>query len=616
MEQLARYLLSAVLSLYAASALAGPFDPPAAYYDTATGTGATLQSQLHDIIDGHSQLSYDSARSILQITDVDPNDADNIILVYNRAALDVSGLISSPGIPGWDSGVSWNREHTWPRSLGVGSSGADNSDLHQLRPSDPGINGSRGNKNFGGILGQPFGAVTDGGAKWYPGDADAGMIARQQFYMETRYDESDSNTENLILVNGNPGTGSNNLGTLDRLIEWHYEAVPDDFELRRNDVIYDNYQGNRNPFIDRPEFVWSVFVGQNNDSQLAINGAPIAGDGSTSATVDLGRVLVGALVPASQPVTLDKLGNDGTYYEVAAAGDATTTLSGRYNAFSTGGTDTASFDVGLSTSTGTAGLRSGTVTIDNLDITTGGGIGRGDNDADDVLTVTLNVVDHAEPSFDDMADLNLLSFDFGSIALGATDPTFNFDMFNLEDTASFTAGLDLGEIVGSGDTGTLTTNLAMFSDLGAGLSSTFTATLDTATAGIFSATYTLGFSDEDIAGATPLGDLTLMLTGEVTATAETAEDANFDQDNDVDGADFLTWQSGFGVGTMLSEGDANASGTVDAADLAIWESQYGTTALASVASVPEPSTVGMVFLTLLACSMFSVRYEREYGPAP
>jgi len=605
MEQTTHYLLSAAISLCAASAIAGPYDPPATYYDTATGTGATLQGQLHNIIDNHTVRSYDSARSILQVTDVDPDDSDSIILVYNRVSLDVSGLISSPGIPGWDSGVSWNREHTWPRSLGVGSSGPDHSDLHQLRPSNPSINTSRSNKNFGGAFGQqPFGAVTDGGAKWYPGDDDAGMIARQQFYMETRYDGSDLNTEVLILVNGDPDTGSNNLGTLDRLIEWHYEVVPDDFELRRNDVIYDNYQGNRNPFIDRPEYVWSVFVDQNNDSQIAINGAPIAGDGSSSATIDLGRVLVGASVPASQSVTLDKLGSDGTYYEVTAAGDATSAILGRYNAFSTGGTDSASFDVGLSTSTGTAGQRSGTVTIDNLDITTGGGAGRGDNDANDVLTVTLDVLDHAEPSFNGITDLNLLSFDFGSIGLGATDPTFDFDIFNLEDIATFTAGLDLDGISGSGDTGALTTDLATFSDLGAGLSSVFTATLDTDTAGIFSATYTLSFSDEDIAGTMNLGDLTLMLTGEVTATAD---DADFDQNGVVDGIDFLTWQKGFGVGTLLSQGDANSSGTVDGADLAVWELQYGTTSLASVASVPEPSTVGMVLFSLLACSTFSVR---------
>lgn len=68
--------------------------------------------------------------------------------------------------------------------------------------------------------------------------------------------------------------------------------------------------------------------------------------------------------------------------------------------------------------------------------------------------------------------------------------------------------------------------------------------------------------------------------------------ADFDEDGDVDGTDFLIWQQGLGVGSMLSEGDANGDSLVDAADLSIWESQLGANA-ASVAiaiEVPEPAT--------------------------
>jgi hypothetical protein len=88
------------------------------------------------------------------------------------------------------------------------------------------------------------------------------------------------------------------------------------------------------------------------------------------------------------------------------------------------------------------------------------------------------------------------------------------------------------------------------------------------------------------------------------------EDADFDEDLDVDGADFLTWQRNLGIGTMLSEGDANSSGTVDAADLAIWESQFGTiTSTAVVASVvvPEP---GSIFLAAIASLVGGYRRRR------
>ena len=77
--------------LQTAVLLAGPYDPPAGYYSSATGTGSTLKSQLHNIIDNHTVYSYDAARSILQDTDQDPNDPDSILLVYDRESLDVLG---------------------------------------------------------------------------------------------------------------------------------------------------------------------------------------------------------------------------------------------------------------------------------------------------------------------------------------------------------------------------------------------------------------------------------------------------------------------------------------------------------------------------------------------
>ena len=83
-------------------------------------------------------------------------------------------------------------------------------------------------------------------------------------------------------------------------------------------------------------------------------------------------MLVGGAVPAAQRLTLNKAGHNGTYFEVTTSGAATSSLTGRFNAFRTNQTDSKSINVGLSTTTATAGLRSGTVTIDNLDITTGG----------------------------------------------------------------------------------------------------------------------------------------------------------------------------------------------------------------------------------------------------
>src|SRR5437867_3057468 len=137
------------------------------------------------------------------------------------------------------------------------------------------------------------------------------MIARQEFYMAVRYDGTETNTQDLELGTGNVANPSGaedsppQLGNLTRLLEWHFAAPPDSFERRRNQVIYDSYQHNRDPFTDHPEYVWSVFVNQTNDSQISIAGTTVNADGSSTKTVDLGRVFVGAAVPGAQTSTLN-----------------------------------------------------------------------------------------------------------------------------------------------------------------------------------------------------------------------------------------------------------------------------------------------------------------------
>ena len=74
------------------------------------------------------------------------------------------------------------------------------------------------------------------------------------------------------------------------------------------------------------------------------------------------------------------------------------------------------------------------------------------------------------------------------------------------------------------------------------------------------------------------------------------DDADFDVDGDIDGADFLIWQRGFGTtgtpGTLLGQGDADGNGTVDGLDLGVWGNQFGTTSIVSAtAAVPEPSSL-------------------------
>jgi hypothetical protein len=77
-------------------------------------------------------------------------------------------------------------------------------------------------------------------------------------------------------------------------------------------------------------------------------------------------------------------------------------------------------------------------------------------------------------------------------------------------------------------------------------------------------------------------------------------DADFDNDGDVDGADFLTWQRGLGIttGATNGQGDADGNGAVNAADLAAWKASFGPAAIGAAGAVPEPTTVVLVGLAL------------------
>ncbi len=216
------------------------------YYAGADGLeGEVLKTFLHELIDDHTELSYDDLRQALQVTDEDPQNPDNVILIYTGDSVPST----------WDYGATWNREHVWPRSLGDMDRGdAEHNDMHHVRPSHPSVNSSRGNLDFdegGSLVGNTDDCYRDSDS-FEPRDEVKGDVARMIFYMAVRYEGGGGEID--LEINEYVNNDAPNIGVLSVLIEWHLNDLPDAFEINRNDLIF-GYQGNRNPFIDHPEFV-------------------------------------------------------------------------------------------------------------------------------------------------------------------------------------------------------------------------------------------------------------------------------------------------------------------------------------------------------------------------
>jgi endonuclease I len=229
-------------------------DIPPGYYDAAEGkTGAELHAALHEIIGNGAHLTYDEVWDALKVTDEDPANPANVIMVYSGASM--------PENDNGGDADQWNREHTWAQSHGdFGTSPGPGTDLHHLRPSEVGVNSIRGNLDFdnGGspVDGAPDSLVDED--SFEPRDAVKGDIARGILYMAVRYDGDDGFAD----LEPNDSVGNDSapyMGRLSVLLAWNTQDPPDAAEQARNDLIHEQYQNNRNPFVDHPEWADAIW---------------------------------------------------------------------------------------------------------------------------------------------------------------------------------------------------------------------------------------------------------------------------------------------------------------------------------------------------------------------
>ncbi len=303
-----------ILRLLTALLIAGPAAaqaPPGYYSSVNTSSSATLRASLHALIDDHQRYPYTSSATdtwdILELKQQDPSSSGRIIDVYKNESYNKQG----------GGNNDYNREHSWPKSYGFPNDNSSNypyTDCHVLFLCDAGYNSSRSNKPFGN------GSASDseeptvsnngtgGGSGSFPGNSNwtsgsfttgkwqvwkerKGDVARALLYMDVRYEGgthggTGASEPDLILTDSvslidSSNTGNNEsiayMGSLSVLLQWHMEDPPDDFERNGNDVVY-SFQGNRNPFIDHPEWVDCLFLGACNVSGFV--GSYCFGDGS------------------------------------------------------------------------------------------------------------------------------------------------------------------------------------------------------------------------------------------------------------------------------------------------------------------------------------------------
>jgi len=212
-----------------------PGDP---WANTDGLSNGALKTALRGLVDDQRVFTYNQSRDLMygRAATIDVHDG-MIECVYTGRMVRPDGS-RTPG--------GFNTEHSWPRDEGADVEPMV-SDLHHLFPTDDNANGARATYNFGETSCTSQCEYSNGGSMLGPNAEGGGLvfevrparrgdIARAHFYFAVRYDRAISTAEEAVLR------------------RWHDEDPVDDLERGRNDAI-ERFQRNRNPFVDRPDFV-------------------------------------------------------------------------------------------------------------------------------------------------------------------------------------------------------------------------------------------------------------------------------------------------------------------------------------------------------------------------
>lgn len=253
-----RFFLPAfIAAVIPISAVAGP------YAALSRVEGADLKRAVSSIAaSGHRPLSYRELWNVLKEADRHPSRSDHVIGIYSRTAIPAQ---CTEGKTPADCEQTWNREHVWPKSKAFPRRDQwAHTDAHHIAAELVRCNSLRGNLDldFGGQF-RPECASRRGkgaGATWEPSDAAKGQVARMLMYVAVRYegDPIGDKTPNLELVQRPTRDGEPNLGNLCVLLRWN-QAFPVTQQERDRHATVVRFQGNHNPFVDRPDLAQRIW---------------------------------------------------------------------------------------------------------------------------------------------------------------------------------------------------------------------------------------------------------------------------------------------------------------------------------------------------------------------
>lgn len=256
---------------------------PSGYYDgTENLTGFALKTKLSEIIkSGHRDRGYNGLWTVYKTSDIDhyyENDG-SILDMYSENPKGRDPYTYRPGRNQCGSysgeGSCYNREHLIPQSF-FGKKSPMVADAHFITPTDGKVNGMRSDYPFGEVSsprwtsknGSKLGTNTTKGYRgtvFEPIDEFKGDIARMVLYFVTRYEKE---AKSLSFKSGDMLSPNTKAGLQDWqlqvLLKWHQQDPVSKRERDRNKAIYD-FQKNRNPYIDHPEYVQKIW----GDSKLS-----------------------------------------------------------------------------------------------------------------------------------------------------------------------------------------------------------------------------------------------------------------------------------------------------------------------------------------------------------